>query len=57
MVSFFISDRIISQALAVIVLVGLIYVVLRELPELVTIIEDVLFLLTGEDHDLQQLIE
>jgi hypothetical protein len=57
MVSFFISDRIISQALAVIVLVGLIYVVLRELPELVTIIEDVLYLLTGEDHDLQQLIE
>jgi archaeosortase A (PGF-CTERM-specific) len=57
MVSFFISDRIISQALAVIVLVGLIYVVLRELPELVTIIEDVLYLLTGEDHDLRQLIE
>jgi exosortase/archaeosortase len=57
MVSFFISDRIISQALAVVVLVALIYVVLRELPELVTIIEDVLYLLTGEDHDLQQLIE
>jgi Predicted membrane protein len=57
MVSFFISDRIISQALAVVVLVGLIYVVLRELPELLTIIEDVLFLLTGEDHDLHQLIE
>ena len=57
MVSFFISDRIISQALAVVVLVGLVYVVLRELPELMTVIEDVLFLLTGDDHDLQQLIK
>jgi len=53
MVSFFISDRIISQLLAVVVLVGITYLVVRELPELLTIIEDVLFLVTGDEYDLE----
>jgi len=52
MVSFFISDRIISQLLAVVVLIGITYLVVRELPELLTIIEDVLFLVTGDEYDL-----
>ena len=54
MVSFFISDRIISQFLAVIVLIGLTYVAVRELPELLVIIEDVLYLLTGDEYDLER---
>ncbi|WP_435182676.1 archaeosortase A [Halobellus sp. EA9] len=53
MVSFFISDRIISQLLAVVVLVGITYLVVRELPELLTVIEDVLFLVTGDEYDLE----
>ncbi|MDQ2053548.1 archaeosortase A [Halobellus sp. H-GB7] len=53
MVSFFISDRIISQILAVVVLVGITYLVVRELPELLTVIEDVLFMLTGDEYDLE----
>ncbi|MGQ4555972.1 archaeosortase A [Halobellus sp. GM3] len=53
MVSFFISDRIISQVLAVVVLVGITYLVVRELPELLTVIEDVLYMVTGDEHDLE----
>ncbi|ELZ85502.1 hypothetical protein C453_06793 [Haloferax elongans ATCC BAA-1513] len=53
MVSFFISDRIISQVLAVVALVGITYLVVREVPELLTIIEDVLYMITGEEHDLR----
>jgi len=53
MVSFFISDRIISQLLAVVVLVGITYLVVREIPELLTVIEDVLYLVTGDEYDLE----
>ncbi len=52
MVSFFISDRIISQLLAVAVLVGITYLVVREVPELLTVVEDVLYLVTGDEYDL-----
>lgn len=52
-VSFFISDRIISQILAVVALVGVAYLVVRQLPELLVVLEDVLFVLTGEEHDMQ----
>jgi archaeosortase A (PGF-CTERM-specific) len=52
MVSFFISDRIISQVLAVVVLVGITYLVVREVPELLTVVEDVLYLVTGDEYDL-----
>ncbi|MFB6251026.1 MAG: archaeosortase A [Halobellus sp.] len=53
MVSFFISDRIISQVLAVVVLVAITYLVVREVPELLTVIEDVLYMLTGDEYDLE----
>lgn len=52
MVSFFISDRIISQLLAVVVLVGITYLIVREVPELLTVVEDVLYLVTGDEYDL-----
>ncbi|SEO38408.1 archaeosortase A, PGF-CTERM-specific [Halogranum amylolyticum] len=57
MVSWFISDRIISQVLAVFVLVGLTYVVVRELPELLTVIEDVLYMATKKEYDLQDALD
>ena len=51
-ISFFISDRIISQVLAVVALVGITYLVVRQLPELLRVIEDVLYMLTKEEYDL-----
>ena len=52
-VSFLVSDRIISQLLAVVALIGIAYLVARELPEILTVLEDILYLLTGNEHDLQ----
>ncbi|MFC6615000.1 archaeosortase A [Halopenitus salinus] len=51
-VSFLVSDRIISQLLAVVALVAITYLVARQIPELVVVLEDVLYVLTGEEHDL-----
>ncbi|WP_049906240.1 archaeosortase A [Halorubrum aidingense] len=56
-VSFLISDRIMSQLLAVVALIGITFLVVRELPELVVILEDVLYLLTGEEHDLTESLD
>ncbi|ESP89866.1 archaeosortase A [Candidatus Halobonum tyrrellensis] len=52
MVSFFVSDRILSQVLAVVALVGVTYLVVRQLPELLTVVEDVLYVVTDEEYDL-----
>ena len=57
MVSFFLSDRVISQVLAVVALVGVTYLVVRELPELVTVIEDVLYMVTKEEYDLLESLD
>lgn len=54
LVSFFLSDRVISQLLAVVALLGITYVVVRELPELLTVIEDVLYIATNEEYDLRE---
>ncbi|WP_096390889.1 archaeosortase A [Halopenitus persicus] len=56
-VSFFVSDRILSQLLAVVALIGITYLVARQLPELVVVLEDVLYVLTGEEHDLLEALE
>jgi archaeosortase A (PGF-CTERM-specific) len=53
-VSFFLSDRVISQVLAVLALIGVTYLVVRELPELLTVIEDVLYMMTNEEYDLRR---
>lgn len=52
LVSFYVADRIIAQGLAVVALVGIFLVVARLLPELLAIVEDLLFLLTGEEYGL-----
>jgi archaeosortase A (PGF-CTERM-specific) len=57
MVSFFLSDRVISQSLAVVALVGIIYLVVRQLPELLTVVEDVLYLVTREEYDLAEALD
>ncbi|MFB6107855.1 MAG: archaeosortase A [Haloplanus sp.] len=56
-VSFYISDRVISQVLAVLALVCVTYLVVRELPELLTIIEDVLYIVTREEYDLRAALD
>ena len=56
-VSFLISDRIMSQLLAVVALIAITFLVLRELPELAVILEDVLYVLTGEEHNLTESLD
>ncbi|WP_227376041.1 archaeosortase A [Haladaptatus halobius] len=56
MVSFFIADRVLSQLLAVVALVGILWLVVRDLPELLTVIEDVAYLVTGKEYDLSRTI-
>jgi len=56
-VSFLVSDRIMSQLLAVVALIAITFLAVRELPELAVILEDVLYLLTGEEHDLTEALD
>jgi len=52
-VSYFVADRILAQVLSVVALVVITWLVVRELPEVVVIIEDILYLATGSEYDLQ----
>jgi archaeosortase A (PGF-CTERM-specific) len=56
-VSFYLSDRVVSQVLAVVALVGVTYLVVRELPELLTVVEDVLYVVTREEYDLREALD
>ena len=56
-VSFLVSDRILSQLLAVVALIGITYLVARQLPELVVVLAAVLYVLTGEEHDLTESLD
>ncbi|WP_225334633.1 archaeosortase A [Halomicrobium urmianum] len=53
MVSYYIADRLLAQFGSVIALVAITWLVVRELPEVVTPIEDLLYLLTGSEYDLE----
>lgn len=50
--SFLLADRVLAQSLSVVALVVIALALLRVLPELVTIFDDVLYLLTGDEFDL-----
>ncbi|WP_423999332.1 archaeosortase A [Haloarcula salina] len=52
LVSYYIVDRILAQTGSVLVLVALTWVLMRELPELAVIVEDLLYLVTGTEYDL-----
>lgn len=52
LVSFFIADRVIAQSLSVVALVGITYVVVRTVPELLSLLEEALFLVTRTEYDL-----
>jgi len=51
-VSYIWADRIVAQSLSVVALVLIVWLVVHEVPEVLTPIEDVLYLLTGEEYDL-----
>lgn len=52
LVSYLVADRVISQSLSVVALVIVLWLVVRELPELKAVVNDVLYLLTGSDYGL-----
>ncbi len=54
MVSYFIADRVLSQLLAVIALVIILWLVVSIVPELLTVIEDLIYLVSGREYDLHQ---
>lgn len=55
-VSYFVADRVIAQSLSVVVLVALALVMVRLIPEIVVVFEDVLYLATGEEYDLRDAV-
>jgi len=52
-VSFFVADRVISQGLAVLALLTIAWLVSRWVPEILAVIEELLYLLTGSEVDLR----
>lgn len=50
--SYYIADRVIAQSLSVVVLIALTLLLLRVLPELETVVTDLLYVLTGREYDL-----
>lgn len=56
MVSYLIADRVVAQSLSVVALVGLTLALLKILPEIAAIIDDLLFLLTGDAYDVRSLL-
>lgn len=51
--SFFVADRVIAQALSVVALVGITWLLVRVIPELLEPIEEALFVATGSEYDLR----
>ena len=52
MVSYIWADRILAQSMSVVAMVFILWVVLREVPEVIEPVEDVLFVLTGTEYNL-----
>jgi archaeosortase A (PGF-CTERM-specific) len=57
LVSYFIADRILAQSLSVLLLIGITWLVVRELPETMTVVEDLLYVTTGTEYDLEPAID
>lgn len=55
--SLFLAHTVISQSLAVLALVAVAWLVIREVPELLTVVEDVLYLATRQEFDLRSAVE
>jgi archaeosortase A (PGF-CTERM-specific) len=50
-VSFLVADKILSQSASVVALVAIMFATLRYLPELKTVVADLLYLVTGDEHE------
>tara|TARA_B110000116_G_C16754999_1_gene545330 strand:+ start:430 stop:1341 length:912 start_codon:yes stop_codon:yes gene_type:complete len=57
LVSFFIADRVISQSLTVLVIMALLLICIRIVPEIVDLLEELLYLLTKKHYDLNSAFE
>lgn len=55
-VSYFLADRVLAQSLSVLVLAAIMWLVVRELPAMLVVIEDLLYLFTGTDYELQSIV-
>ena len=53
LVSFYFADRVLSQSLALVALVGIAWLVSRWVPQLLGIAEDLLYLVTGDEVRLR----
>ncbi|MEA5386015.1 archaeosortase A [Haloarculaceae archaeon H-GB11] len=52
-VSYYLADRILAQSMSVVALVVITFLVVRELPEILDVIEELLFMVTGTEYDLR----
>lgn len=53
-VSYIVADRILAQFLSVVALVGITYIVVMQLPEVLAIVEEGLYVLTRKEYDLSR---
>jgi archaeosortase A (PGF-CTERM-specific) len=53
-VSFWFSHSVLAQILAILAMVGIVWIVVRGLPELLGILREVLFVVTGNEYDLEE---
>ena len=56
-VSYIWADRILAQSVSVVAMIFVLWVVLREVPEVIEPVEDVLYLLTGNEYDLASALD
>jgi len=54
LVSYYIADRILAQVGSVVALAVITWLVVRELPEVLAVVDDVLYLVTGSEYDLRE---
>ncbi len=55
--SYFISHNVISQGLAVVALVGIAYLCMRIVPEILDVLDEALFVITGSEYDLRTALD
>jgi archaeosortase A (PGF-CTERM-specific) len=56
-VSYIWADRIIAQLLSVVAMIIIFWLVVQELPEIMQPVEEVLYLITGEEYDLAEALD
>ncbi|MEF8886141.1 MAG: archaeosortase A, partial [Haloarculaceae archaeon] len=57
LVSYYIADRMLAQVGSVVALAVVTWLVVRELPEVLAVVDDVLYLVTGSEYDLREALD